>query len=672
MDTNGGDSAGRVAKWVVALVLLLPLLLFAPSLANGFAMDGESLASSEWKENPGQPDPVISELHGPGFYFGKYYWYGESANDGLYRPMTIYSYALVFAVAGSAETTAQHLVNVFLHVLATFLVWRLMLSVGVGVRMALVVTGLFGVHAIHSEVVAGVVGRAELFAFVFGIGACLAFLRGIRAGGPVRIGWISGAVVMMFAGFCSKESGLAFGPFLLCVLLARRWSGRNEASLLHELFAGTIVFAVPLVVFLVLRHRVMTGFDHAWIVDYAANPLYGTDAITRICTAIKLWGHGLLQCCFPFVLSANYGAEVFDVEPSPWGVGVLGALIVLLVFMGIGLHLARRVPAFFLAMASFLGLSFITSNVVFATGTIYAERLYYAPSLGVCILGGLLARRFGFAKWVIAILVVWSAGCAVTILARNGVWKDTTTLFTTAARNQPRSANIQVQLAQLLRGQPERHDEAFEHLRVALELIPEYPHALREKASLHVRRREWDAAIDCFERALHSDYVELPDAKVVALGRLASLWEVKGDKKKSVDHARRGLAMAPGDLRCAKIVANLGPGVLRIDESRGLFDACVAALNERPVLAIHLGVMGEKIGADPTKVFELLSFGTKATSAAQLPPGVFGEAIFAMGSVLARKGDTAGARNIYERLLRNKTLPAGWRKRAQQALNKLR
>ena len=67
MDTNGGDSAGRVAKWVVALVLLLPLLLFAPSLANGFAMDGESLASSEWKENPGQPDPVISELHGPGF-----------------------------------------------------------------------------------------------------------------------------------------------------------------------------------------------------------------------------------------------------------------------------------------------------------------------------------------------------------------------------------------------------------------------------------------------------------------------------------------------------------------------------------------------------------------------------------------------------------------------------
>ena len=56
-------------------------------------------------------------------------------------------------------------------------------------------------HALHTEVVAGIVGRGELFAFVFGAAATLAYSRArprlVLAG------------LAFFAAFCSKESALA-------------------------------------------------------------------------------------------------------------------------------------------------------------------------------------------------------------------------------------------------------------------------------------------------------------------------------------------------------------------------------------------------------------------------------------------------------------------------------
>ena len=58
---------------MTAVVLLLAALTFAPSLANQFTMDDEPLASSDYMRVEGQPDPMIAELHPPGYYFSKAY-----------------------------------------------------------------------------------------------------------------------------------------------------------------------------------------------------------------------------------------------------------------------------------------------------------------------------------------------------------------------------------------------------------------------------------------------------------------------------------------------------------------------------------------------------------------------------------------------------------------------
>ena len=64
-----------------------------------------------------------------------------------------------------------------------------------------------------------------------------------------------------------------------------------------------------------------------------------------------------------------------------------------------GIALVRRHPLVFLAMACFLGFSFATSNVLFAIGTIFGERLYFTPSLGLGI----------FAAWIAMVVSIASS-----------------------------------------------------------------------------------------------------------------------------------------------------------------------------------------------------------------------------------------------------------------------
>ncbi|MCA8955261.1 MAG: hypothetical protein KDC87_04255 [Planctomycetes bacterium] len=655
--------------WPTVLVLLLPVLVFAPALGNGFALDGAALASAEWVANPGRPDPVIAELHGPGFYFGKFYWYAEGPNDGLYRPVAIYSYALLHWLAGSWDAFAQHAANLLLHLLATWLVLRLLRAIGAGWIAAHAGAAVFGVHAIHSEVVAGIVGRSELLPFVFGLGAAGTFVRAEAARGGARLWFQILAGAQLFGAVAAKESGLTFAPFLVCVLLARRWAaGPGGVPLFPQLLRAAAVCAVGVTPYLFLRHRVMVEFDAPYLVDYAANPLYGADAVTRLATAVKLWGYGLWQCIAPFWLSATYGAEVFQLAHGFADAGVIAAAVALAGSLFIGLRFARRQPPLFLAMASLLGLSFVTSNVPFAIGAIYAERFYYAPSLGACILVAWLVDRVPRPRIALTGIAVWMVACAAVILLRNGVWRDTATLFTHEARQQPRAANFQVQVAQLLREVPQRHGEAFAQIDKALALIPEYPHALREKASLHARRKEWPQAIEAFERAFRSPYVELPEAKALCLVRIAKVWRIERQPRRAVEYALRGLEIAPQDKDAWKIVAEFGADVLPPDRANKLFVQAVEAARTDPVLAVYLGVMGEKVGADPRTVVDVLNYAVQATPADQRPPGWFVEAVFALGNAHRRAGDPGSARVLFQQMLANPTLPQTLRDRVTAAL----
>ena len=107
---------------------------------------------------------MVAELHPVERYFSVPYWHGVAERSRLYRPVTVLSFALRHEVVGD-DARVAHAINLLLHGLATLLAYALVRGLGAGPRLAGVAALCFGVHAIHSEVIAAVSGRAELLAF---------------------------------------------------------------------------------------------------------------------------------------------------------------------------------------------------------------------------------------------------------------------------------------------------------------------------------------------------------------------------------------------------------------------------------------------------------------------------------------------------------------------------
>ncbi|XP_064535532.1 protein O-mannosyl-transferase Tmtc1 isoform X1 [Drosophila montana] len=136
----------------------------------------------------------------------------DSGSHGSWRPLCVLSFRLNFLL-GSGAAFPFHLINLLLHGLATalvVLVARTLLPTRAGVWAA---SALFAAHPIHTEAVAGVVGRADLSACVCSLFAYLTYRRHM-----LLRDWRSLAVTLLaaLAALLCKETAIT--TLLLCGL----------------------------------------------------------------------------------------------------------------------------------------------------------------------------------------------------------------------------------------------------------------------------------------------------------------------------------------------------------------------------------------------------------------------------------------------------------------------
>ncbi|XP_021182328.3 protein O-mannosyl-transferase TMTC2 [Helicoverpa armigera] len=146
--------------WVTAASSLLAFLLYYNTLDAGFVYDDRRAILSN-------PD-VIG--HTPiNALFENDFWgtpLTDPGSHGSYRPLCVATYRFNYAFSGF-KPWSYHLLNVIFHCTATALVvvTARRLLPAYCMRVGTAVTGLaFAAHPIHTEAVAGVVGRADLAA----------------------------------------------------------------------------------------------------------------------------------------------------------------------------------------------------------------------------------------------------------------------------------------------------------------------------------------------------------------------------------------------------------------------------------------------------------------------------------------------------------------------------
>ncbi|XP_043267624.1 protein O-mannosyl-transferase TMTC2 [Venturia canescens] len=138
----------------------------------------------------------------------------ERGSHGSYRPLCVATFRLNYLLGG-LDPRGYHFVNVILHAACTGLVVRVAKKVLPGRSLAHAIAGLlFAVHPIHSEAVAGIVGRADLLACLLTLVAFLAYVGHCNERRPPLPLFL--ALLSSLLATLAKETGIS--SLALCLL----------------------------------------------------------------------------------------------------------------------------------------------------------------------------------------------------------------------------------------------------------------------------------------------------------------------------------------------------------------------------------------------------------------------------------------------------------------------
>lgn len=481
------------------------------------------------------------------------YWSGANQNLGYYRPLGHVTFAIENALHGN-NPHIMHLVNVLLYAL-TGMVLFAFLSV-LFRRMpffVLAVTVLFLAHPVHTEVVANIKSRDEMLSFFNSIMALwLAYSYSKnKSKAALGLSWI-----FYFLALMSKETAmttLAVVPFMLYFFTPKKGG----------FIAGvTLSFVLVSIGFLILKFNMIGTLSGDPPNETNIYPY--KDFAGRIPTTLYIFGMYLYRLIFPVRLLYDYSYN--QIPEADWANPVvLLSLVILITLVYLALKNLKRRNVLSFAIIYFgitvsVGLAFVLLR-----GGIMAERFLYAPVLGFSIavnyyLFKLLPRerktkriiydfRPGASRMFLGILSVLILFYSIRTIARNPVWKDNYTLFSTDIRYGGESALLRKHYgSELINMAVEEKDKdrsdslmslGIAEVQKSLEINPRFSEAYFKLGYAYYQLRDYDKSIQYYKQSNQNNSQNVSN--------LALAYYMKGEYGQALRLLKRSLQLDPGN-----------------------------------------------------------------------------------------------------------------------------
>lgn len=473
------------------------------------------------------------------------FWGGNMSSNTShksYRPLTILTFRVNYWLAGGLEPWGFHVVNVMLHAVVSVLSLKLFSVLvsgkdrntsnlydnsgkGLGIQFAapkasLLCALLFAVHPIHTESVAGLVGRADLLGALFFILSFLFYTRCCITDDEDKysenFSWKHLVLSMVFCSVAMlcKEQGITvlgicccydiivvceIDPLLLMMAKSSTTENRNgtikekkeSSSWMKGLIYRQVALLVTGVILLLYRWHVMGSSPPVFqVVDNPAS--FEKSPVMRVINynylyAINAWLLLVPQwLCFDWSMGCVPLIKTFS-DPRLFCVAGLWAILLLLLaycLWGKNLQIKRVLT---------MGLAIIVvpflpaSNIFFTVGFVVAERVLYLSSIGSClitVLGfAILAKKSSERKVLglgICVLIALYMGRTIQ---RSSEWINEDTLFTSGLSVCPLNAKVHYNIGKL-RAEKGQGEIAEKFYREAIRLNPTYDQALNNLGNL--------------------------------------------------------------------------------------------------------------------------------------------------------------------------------------------
>ncbi|GEC73676.1 pentatricopeptide repeat domain-containing protein (PPR motif) [Flavobacterium flevense] len=529
-DLNKKNSTQKMV-WFLAIV---SFLLYANTLKHGFVLDDIAVIE--------QNSFVKKGLAGIPELFSTLYWQGYwDSNAGLYRPMSLVFFAIEWQLSPN-NPFIHHFFNVLYYSLSIVLLFKVLhfYLKAYSIWITFFIVLLFAVHPIHTEVVANIKSRDEIFCLLFFMLSIYFTLIKEK-----KIHQFIGALFFLFC-LLSKEAGVLFLPIFLFLV----WLKFNKER--STLFAKTIPIISISVLWLTLHRYIILSSPFKRIeYSYLDNSLFACDDVSsKIATGFTIFARYIVKAVYPYTMSYDYSFNQIPCVTLSSFSFIISLLLVGLLFWGVYFFRNKNSIISF-GVLFFLITIFLAVNIVVLIGTTMGDRLLYTPVLGIIIT--LVFLLFHFSKktelktfyhpsiYFLSFIVLFFS---FKTFDRNKVWKSNTTLFTEDLLNSPNSARVNFNYATVF----------FNQLSSDVEL----------------QKQQLPFIIDSYKKALTID----PNDKG-SLTNLGVCYYRMKDYKSSIYYTKRALALVETDY---SLQSNLADAYFRnnnLDEAISIYKELV-------------------------------------------------------------------------------------------------
>ena len=507
--------ANRRFFWISLGLALFAFILYANTLGHGYVLD-DPLAI-------GKNDLVKKGIAGIPELLSNHYragTEGAGASALLYRPLSLVTFAVEWSLAPNSPGFG-HFMNALWYALTAamlFAALRLLFR-GYHWLWAAGATLLFAAHPLHTEVVANIKSRDEILNLFFAAAAFYAWARWLAQ--PAGK-WLALALGAYFLALLSKESAVT----LLLVFPLASWFFYEKTA--RQSAGHGLLFFLPVVLFLLLRALVLSKTADNFVISEMDNPIMAAQGFgERSATSFMVLWKYFQMLVFPHPLVSDYSFRHLSVVGwSNWQ-----ALAGLVLYSGLAVltvrGLLRRQALAFCSAAFLCGVA-LYSQLPLVIGTLFGERLMYAPSLWFCAGASLLLWRLsGFdlkahsdtddlppAKKIqggAAILLAIALLFAYQTISRNPDWAGNFALFSADVEKAPNSVRLHNGMGGELYAKASAEDQETEkaklleqmaeHSQAAIDIRPN-PVSYLNLGNVAISRNQFAESIKNYEKAL--------------------------------------------------------------------------------------------------------------------------------------------------------------------------
>ncbi|MBZ5569428.1 MAG: tetratricopeptide repeat protein [Acidobacteriia bacterium] len=355
---------------LLRLAFLLTFAAYARTIVFDFVFDDHlQIALNPW---------VQAWQFVPHYFTGHVWNFQQPAWAGnYYRPLFLLWMRVMHAVFGLTPGW-WHLMSIALHLVATWLVYRLGLRLLGSRRAAAVAAMLFGVNPVHIEAVAWISGNTETLVAIACMATFLAYLNW-RDGGTKRAWWLTASVMLYVVSVLLKETGVVMPGVILAyeILAPDENAGRRTRFNLRRTALLLAPYAVITLAYLGARGAVLRG---------VVSPMHHRPLASVVLTWPKILWCYLQLLAWPFRLNAYY--DDFDLVKSFWSRDFVLPTLGIVALTGAFIVLFRRSRRMLFGGVAILLplLPVVVGSVVFQMHDFIHDRFLYVPSIALAFM----------------------------------------------------------------------------------------------------------------------------------------------------------------------------------------------------------------------------------------------------------------------------------------------